>query len=103
MSVKQAGQTCVHTRSLLGCLLLFLAALAFIEVAVDAAAYHVSVRQQWRTQHQSPVRVSQRKTPGVLPEVPTRSILNVIGPVSVSDCPDLLPPIPTPVFVPPRV
>jgi len=93
----------MHLRSLLGCLLLSLAALAVIEVVVDTAAFHVSVRQQWRTQHQSPVRVSQRKTPGVLGELPTLSIPSVIGPVRVSDRPDLLPPLPTPVFVPPRV
>jgi hypothetical protein len=93
----------MRVRSLLGCLLLSLAALAVIEVVADAAAFHVSVRQQWRTQHQSPVRVSQRKTPGVLGEVPTLSILIVIGPVSASDGPDLLPPLPTSVFVPPRV
>jgi len=89
-------------RSLLGCLLLSVAALAAIESAVDAAAYHVSVRQQWRTQHQSPHRVSQRKTPGVLGDVARLTFLSLIDRVPATDPPDLAPPLPTQVFVPPR-
>ena len=93
----------MHIRTLLGCLLLSLAVLAFTEAVVDAAAYHVSVRQQWRSQHQSSVRASQRKPPGVLGDVPELSVPSVFGPVPVSDRPEFLPPLPTPVFVPPRV
>ena len=97
------GHKDMRIRSLLGCLLLSLAALAFIEGVADAAACHVSVRQQWRSQHQSSVRVSHRKSPGVLGDVPELPVLSVFRPVPASDHPDFLPPLPTPVFVPPRV
>jgi len=104
MSMKvQAGQRHMRLRSLLGCVLLTLAALAFIEVVVDAAAYQMSVRQQWRTAHQSPVRVSPRKTPAILAEAPKPPVLTVLGPVVVRDPSELSPPLPPSVFVPPRV
>jgi hypothetical protein len=99
----EAGNNGMRIRSLLGCLLLSLSALAFIEVVVDAAAYHAPMRQQWRAQQQSPTRVSQHKTPGVLTEVSRLSALSVVGPVLVSDHPDFLTPLPPSVFVPPRV
>lgn len=91
-------------RSLIGCLLVVLASISFIEVTLDASTHRAALRHQWRAraQHHATFRVSQRSGPAVSADVPP-PVLTALGPVVPPDQPDALPLLPVSVFVPPRV
>lgn len=91
-------------RSLVGCLLVFLAALAVVEITLDASTDHAALRHQWRAraQHHTTFRASQRSGPVPAPDV-AAPVLPAVGRVVVLDQPPALPLLTAFVFVPPRV
>lgn len=93
----------MHTRSLVGCVLVSLVALAVVEAALDAATVHVSVRLQWRAQHHGFPRASQRNTTALHSKPLNAESLNTISSVAPCDLPRLLEPPPEAIFIPPRV
>jgi hypothetical protein len=93
------------TRSVLGCVLLVLAAFSVLQIALDGASFRAPDHQQWRapTHHQGAARLLRRNTNGIPAASPAAPFLSLSGQVVVGDCPGFLSPLLAGVFVPPRV
>jgi hypothetical protein len=84
-------------------LFLLLLSLSVVQLTVDRAAAHLTMRHQWRAVH-------EYHTAGRVPQRPTLEapagwsvVLLRTGAVVVPDPPDVVVPMPRAVFVPPRV
>lgn len=91
-------------RSVAGCLLLVLAAVSAVQVTLDSATFHVSIRRQWRmqTQEQGAQHLWERHAigvPGDWPETPVPLVAHLLVLVPSRDFPR---PLPGAIFVPPR-
>jgi hypothetical protein len=95
----------VTARSFASCLFLLLATLSVVEITLDSASYHVSVRQQWRARgpHHNPARASQKKMAGLGVEPAGLLALLAFGHIAPADAVASLPLVSASVFVPPRV
>jgi hypothetical protein len=95
----------MRTRSVLGCVLLTLAAFSVVQMALDGAAFRAPDTQQWRApaHHQGAARLPRRNTNGIPSASPAASVLSFTGLVVLANCPDFLSPLLAGVFVPPRV
>jgi len=93
------------TRSVLGCVLLVLAAFSVLQIALDGASFRASDHQQWRApaHHRGATRLTRRNTNGIPAAAPAALVPSLSGLVVVADCPDVLSPLLAGVFVPPRV
>jgi hypothetical protein len=93
------------TRSVLGCVLLVLAAFSVLQIALDGASFRAPDHQQWRapSHHQGAARPPRRNTNGIPAASPAAPVLSLSGLVVLADCPDVLSPPLAGVFVPPRV
>jgi len=93
------------TRSVLGGVLLVLAAFAVLQMALDGASFRASVHQQWRapTHHEGATRLPRRNTNGIPAASPGAPVLSLSGVVVVTGCPAVVSPLLAGVFVPPRV
>lgn len=100
-------------RSVLGCLLLVLAALSVLEVALDGAALRAPGRAQWRAQrhHQTVARTSPKtlarvsqRSQGAIGATPSAPLIATPGGLTAAgSAPGFVSPVLATVFVPPRV
>jgi len=91
-------------RSVLGCLLLVLAALSVLELALDGAPFRGRARAQWRApgHHQTVARTSLRSQ-GVMRAAPSAALITTsCASVMAAGTPRFASPVLAAVFVPPR-